>query len=221
MLRPTNYIVEPYLLEEAIKQSDNDEFKMVLNQPSGDFFYDPWTIKPEFENSVWRNVLDSLPEMKGEARIITLKPGTCYYSHADADDRWHLNLKSEHGYICDLDFQQMHLLEPDGIWYSMDAGRIHSAVNFGRTDRIQLVVRQLLKRNQLKDPLTIKIILKNNTPDFRYHFDKTISPWLNCADKQGIINNFKFLDTQIILNVERNSIESLQQIMPDIFEMIL
>jgi hypothetical protein len=220
MLRPTNYTVEPYLLEEAIKQSDKDEFKLILNQPTGNFFYDPWVIKPEFVGTVWEDILNSLPLDKGEARLITLKPGTSYYSHADADDRWHLNLKSEYGYLCDLNNQQMHLLTPDGIWYDMDAGRIHSAVNFGHCDRVQLVVRQLLKSNILKNSINIKIRLKETSPDYRYQFDRTISPWLNCANKKGTISNFKFLDTEVSFDVEIDELDSLKDIVPVLFEIV-
>ena len=220
MLRPTNYTVESYLLEEAIKQSDKDEFKLILNQPTGDFFYDPWVIKPEFVGTVWEDILNSLPLDKGEARLITLKPGTSYYSHADADDRWHLNLKSEYGYLCDLDNQQMHLLTPDGIWYDMDAGRIHSAVNFGHCDRVQLVVRQLLKFNMLKNSINIKIRLKETSPDYRYQFDRTISPWLNRANKKGIISNFKFLDTEVSFDIEVDELNSLKRIVPILFEIV-
>jgi hypothetical protein len=101
-----------------------------------------------------------LPFDKGEARIIILKPGTSYYCHADADDRWHLNLQSEFGFICDIDQSVMHKLSTDGNWYDMDAGRRHTAANFGHIDRIQLVVRQLLDRNVLVNPVDIKIVLK-------------------------------------------------------------
>jgi len=220
MLRPTNYTVESYLLEEAIKQLDKDEFKLILNQPTGDFFYDPWVIKPEFVGTVWEDILNSLPLDKGEARLITLKPGTSYYSHADADDRWHLNLKSEYGYLCDLDNQQMHLLTPEGIWYDMDAGRIHSAVNFGHCDRVQLVVRQLLKSNILKNSIKIKIRIKETSPDYRYQFDRTISPWLNRANKKGIISNFKFLDTEVSFDIEVDELNSLKRIVPILFEIV-
>lgn len=220
MLCPTNYTVESYLLEEAIKQSDKDEFKLILNQPTGNFFYDPWVIKPEFVGTVWEDILNSLPLDKGEARLITLKPGTSYYSHADADDRWHLNLKSEYGFLCDLDNEQMYLLTPDGIWYDMDAGRIHSAVNFGHSDRVQLVVRQLLKSNTLKNPINIKIRLKETSPDYRYQFDRTISPWLNRANKKGSISNFKFLDTEVSFDVEVDELNSLKRIVPILFEIV-
>lgn len=220
MLCPTNYTVDSYLLKEAIIQLDRDEFKLVLNQPTGDFFYDPWIIKSQFAGTIWEDILNSLPVNKGEARLITLKPGTSYYSHADADDRWHLNLKSEYGFLCDLDNQQMHLLKPDGIWYNMDAGRIHSAVNFGHTDRIQLVVRQLLKSNILKNPINIKIKIKKESSDYRYQFDQTISPWLNRANKKGIISNFKFLDTEVSFNIEADELDSLKHTVPSMFEVV-
>jgi hypothetical protein len=221
MLQSTNYTVSDEILQQAIVQSSQDQFKVSLNQPDGDFFYDPWKIKSEFKNTVWEKILDSLPELKGEARIITLKPGNAYYSHADADDRWHLNLKSEHAFLCDIDDQQMYPLRPDGVWYQMNAGKRHSAVNFGNTDRTQIVVRQLLKSNKLSDAVPIKIILKDSAPDFRYHFDNTVSVWLNKANKTGIISNFKFFDNTVSFDIENAQLDSLKKIVPDSFEIVI
>ncbi len=221
MLQSTNYTVSDEILQEAIMQSSQDQFKVSLNQPNGDFFYDPWEIKPEFKNTVWEKILDSLPELKGEARIITLKPGNAYYSHADADDRWHLNLKSEHAFLCDIDDQQMYHLSPDGVWYQMNAGKRHSAVNFGNTDRTQIVVRQLLKSNKLSDAIPIKIVLKDSVPDFRYHFDNTVSVWLNKANKTGIISNFKFFDNTVSFDIENAQLDSLKKIVPNLFEIVI
>lgn len=220
MLSPTKYSIDVAVLNEAVNQSQHTEFKYTINQPTGDFFYDPWIIKPELKGTVWEDILNSLPVKQGEARVIVLKPGTSYYCHADADDRWHLNLQSEYGYLLDLDNSTMHQLHTDGIWYDMDAGRKHTAANFGHIDRIQLVVRHLLDRNVLVNPVDIKIVLKINTPDFRYQFDSTISPWLNRANKQGVINNFKFVDSEVSFSIEQDCVESLKQILPDIFEII-
>jgi hypothetical protein len=218
MLSPTKYSIDVAVLNEAVSQSQHTEFKYTINQATGDFFYDPWIIKPELTGTVWEDILNSLPVKQGEARVIVLKPGTSYYCHADADDRWHLNLQSEYGYLLDLDNSTMHQLHTDGIWYAMDAGRKHSAANFGHIDRIQLVVRHLLDRNALANPVDVKIVLKINTPDFRYQFDSTISPWLNRANKQGVINNFKFVDGEVSFSIEQDCVESLKQILPDIFE---
>lgn len=220
MIVRTPYTVNLDLIKDALLSIHTFDSKTSLNNPVGDFFYDPWTIKQEFIGTPWQSILDSLPMPVGEARVIVLKPGTSYYCHADADDRWHLNLQSEHGYLIDLDSSTMHRLHTDGIWYTMDAGCKHTAANFGQIDRVQLVIRRLLNRNNLVNPVDVKIVLKSNAFDFRYQFDNTISPWLNRANKQGNINNFKFVDSEVSFSIEQHSIESLKQVLPDIFEII-
>lgn len=220
MLRKTNYTVPNDILQQAIAQPETGEFKFVLNQPTGDFFYDPWEIKPELKNTVWEELLNTLPETKGEARIITLAPGTNYYSHADADDRWHLTLKAENAFICDIDDSKMYELKADGIWYSMNAGPRHSAANFGNFNRVQLVVRQLFNRVDLVHPVKIKIILKTPVPDFRYQFDNTVSTWLNAARKSNLISEFIFADNVIEFQVERLALQDLKKVLPDIFEVV-
>lgn len=221
MLSETKHKVDIELINQALELTNLDEFKSTINQPTGDFFYDPWEIKPEFKGTVWENILDSLPVRKGEARIINLKPGTAYSCHADMDDRYHLNLQSEHGYICDLGNRELHLLKTDGIWYTMDAGRLHTAANFGSKDRIQLVVRQLLNRSQLSNPVTVSIMLTEKTFDFRYQFDQTISPWLNRANKSKVISNFIFSNEQVTFDVEKDYVERLEAIVPKIFKLVL
>lgn len=218
MITPTNHSVETKCLEQAVNQFDFKDFKMSINQPTGDFFYDPWVIKPEFKETIWEKILNSLPEKQGEARIITLTPGTSYLCHADVDDRWHLNLQSEQGYLCDLERRKIYLLRTDGIWYSMDAGGLHTACNFGSKDRIQLVVRQLLQRNALKDSITVSITLKDKVIDYRYQFDQHISPWLNRANKNKIISEFVFLETEVRFSLEREFFSELEKIVPKIFE---
>lgn len=221
MLSPTQYSIDTELLKQAVYQLPHTEFKFTMNQPTGDFFYDPWKINPALKGTVWHNILNSLPVGQGEARIIVLKPGTSYYCHADADDRWHINLQSQYGYLCDIDNCIMYQLHTDGIWYNMNAGCRHTAANFGNIDRIQVVVRQLLKKNNLKNPLFIKIVLKVNTLDFRYHFDNTVSPWINRANKQSTINNFKFINNEISFDIEQTELDSLKQVMPSIFEIVI
>lgn len=221
MLFPTAHTVDIELIDQALRLTNFDEFKLTINKPTGNFFYDPWDIKSEFKGTIWDRILQTLPEPKGEARIITLKPGTTYYCHADADDRWHLNLQSEHGYICDLENKELLKLNTDGIWYSMDAGRLHTAANFGNKDRIQLVVRQLLKRNQLIDPIKVSIVLKEQASDFRYQFDQTVSSWLNRANKNQIISDFVFSDNEIHFNLEKDYLLKLETVIPKIFKLVL
>jgi hypothetical protein len=209
MIAHTKYTIESNILQEAICQLPNIDFKLSLNEPSGDFFYDPWKIKETFKNTVWETVLNSLDSNIGEARLINLSPGTCYHSHSDIDDRWHLTIQAKESYLIDITNQKLHKCEGDGVWSIMDAGRIHSAANFGNIDRVQLVVRKLLQPNVIDDPVSIEITLKEKRPDFRYVFDNTLSPWLNKANKTGLITNFKFNDGNVKFDISKTQLENL------------
>ncbi len=90
MLTKLNYTVSADLLQEAANSLPSEDFKSSINSPTGSFFYDPWVIKPEFENTVWNKILSTLPFEVGEARIIVLSYGDCYQSHGDIDDRYHV-----------------------------------------------------------------------------------------------------------------------------------
>ena len=105
-----------------------------------------------------------------------------------------------------------------GVWYDMDAGRLHVAANFGSIPRTQLVVRQLLTHHNLKDrvKLTITIDMKDVDTDARYRFDHKLSPWLNRANKKGLIDNFEFNGTNIVkFDTERELITKIKEMLPD------
>jgi hypothetical protein len=93
MLHTLPYTVDSTLLNEAQGSVPAVESKLTINQPTGNFFYDPWDIKEEFKGTVWETLLNTLPLDIGEARIIVLGNGTTYMSHTDIDDRYHLSLK--------------------------------------------------------------------------------------------------------------------------------
>jgi hypothetical protein len=185
MLERTEYTVKIPKISE-----DFENFKTTLNQPTGDFFYDPWEIKPEYKGTVWEKLLKSLPKPHGEARVIVMQPGTTYMAHADIDNRWHLNIQGEHCYLIDLILQNMYLLEKDGYWYYMDAGNVHTASNYGSIPRIQLVVRELLTATDIEELVQVTIKPAMSQYDYRYKFDNIISPWLNTANKDGVIKDF-------------------------------
>jgi len=186
-----------------------------LTQQTGDFFYDPWELKQEYKDTVWEEIWCSLPGDTGQARIIVLESPSCYTQHADIDDRYHLNLFGDESYLIDLENTQMYKLVQDSIWYEMDAGRLHSAINIGEHMRMQLVVRKLLKQNVLTNPTEVTISAAGNNP--RYHFDNKLSPWLNRANKRGIINSFQRDGGTVYFNIEHNCIFELQNIMPKEF----
>ena len=221
MLTPTNYTVDPKLYQEACNHLPKGAMKTTINTPTGDFFYDPWIIKDEYKGTVWETLYNSLPVVKGEARIIILDPGQCYQIHADIDDRYHLNILGDNSYLIDLVREQMYPLSQDGIWYDMDASFLHTATNFGRKARVQLVVRKLLKKNKLSNPVEVALATSmDNTNHARFLFDNTLSPWLNEANKLGFINDFSQGNVAITFNIEQNKLESFKRILPEEFKIL-
>ena len=217
MISQTNYTVNVQLLQEACAALPDQDMKTTINKPTGNFFYDSWVLKDEYKGTVWETLYESLPMSKGEARIIILDPGQCYQSHADIDDRYHLNILGDNCYLIDLVRETMHPLSQDGVWYDMDASFLHTATNFGRCARIQLVVRKLLKKNNLlHDPISVRLESTLDNKDYaRYLFDNNVSPWLNQANKSGIINNFAYTREHVTFDIEADKLNSLAHILPE------
>lgn len=215
MLVKTLHTVDTDLIKSAILDTFNNG-KNSLTEPTGDFFYDSWKIKEQYIDTPWQKILNSLNEPWGEARIIVLESPSCYTQHADIDDRYHLNIAGDEGYLIDLEMQKMHKLNQDGIWYEMNAGKLHTAISVGEHTRVQLVVRKLLKKNTLVDPIKIHICAIGTNP--RYCFDNKISSWLNRANKKNIITNFEHDGESVNFDIERDEIESLKQIIPKEFK---
>lgn len=183
--------------------------KTTLNQPTGNFFYDPWIIKPEFENTILDRLLAAIPRPIGEARLINLEPGTTYMAHSDIDDRWHYTIQSQEGYLIDLSNKQMFLLESDGYWYEMDAGKIHVAANFGSINRLQLVVRKLLISTPITSLVKVTISPSKELYDFRYRFDNVISPWLNSVNKKGVMKDFMINKNSVSFKIVKSELNTL------------
>ena len=208
MLTPLPFTVNHELFFRALENIPAGNEKLTLNRPTGNFFYDPWEVSNEYKNTVWEEVLNTLPFAIGEARIINLQNGTCYMSHSDIDDRYHLGLKGQYSFLIDIDSEKMYSTNPDRQWYEMDAGIRHVAANFGSFERLQLVVRKLLHNAQLDDFVTVKISPTCENP--RFEFDDIVSPCLNKFNKQEVMNNFKVLDDGVQFNLDRSSLEILK-----------
>lgn len=222
MINKLSYNVPTSVLNEAVYAASlTTDFKLTLNTPTGDFFYDSWVIKKEFKNTIWETILASLPYSIGEARLIRLRPESCYTIHADIDDRLHLNLTGNNIFLVDLSEDILHKILSDLHWYEMNAGKLHSAVNFGSKDRYQLVVRKLLLKNKLRDPINISIVARHTTNNSdRYLFDLYASPWLNYANKTGIISNFRTTNTSVYLTIEKDNISMLETMLQDYFTVL-
>lgn len=217
MIFNTPYTVNLADINEAVTHIPASD-RTTINKPILSYFYDEWELKDEFKGTVWEKIYNSLPTKKGEARLITLDRGVNYYSHADIDDRWHLNICGEKSYLIDLDNDVMHLVEADGKWYSMDAGRVHVGANFGSIPRTQLVVRQLLTHNDLYDriKIIITIPMERVDSDARYRFDWKLSPWLNTANKMALIDNFKFNGVNCVeFEIEKKLVDKIYEMLPD------
>jgi hypothetical protein len=202
----------PLELISNVSMTSFDVMKTTINEPTGDFFYDPWKIKTEFVNSTWEKLLAPLGSNIGEARVIVLDSPSCYTRHADIDDRYHLNISGEASYLLDFNNLQIYPLVNDGVWYEMDAGRLHSAIAIGKQYRIQIVVRKLLTHTELKDSIDVKLTLL--AKESRYDFDNSVSPWLNRAVKNQLLDNFKLEDSSVYFSIEKNCITELSNLMP-------
>jgi hypothetical protein len=218
MLTKTNFSVDIESIQIAENNLPSDEFRLAINEPTGDFFYDPWTIKEEYKNTIWYHILKSLTIPHGEARIILLDEGRCYQSHADIDDRYHLNISGTDSYIIDLEKNQLHDLVKDGHWYLMQARNKHTAANFGRGVRAQLVVRMLLKDGD--DGTFVPVSVRSTLDDkeeSRYRFDAVLSPVLNALDKLRMMSKFTVTNNGFSLKLKPDAIDSLRNKLPEGF----
>ena len=220
MLSDTEFKVDLNLIDLALQEIPNDKSKIILNYPTGNFFYDLWKIKSEYVGTCWEEILGSLPSNIGEARIIKLEPETCYVSHADIDDRYHLNLQGDHSYLIDIENEKMYQCQCNGQWYDMNAGILHTATNFGNYPRIQLVVRKLLKHNILINPKKIKITTELKNLDMvRFLFDAHISSLLNKLSKNKLISNFFYKDNIVNFYVEESELINIKCVLPKEFNL--
>lgn len=139
-------------------------------------------------------------------------------SHADIDDRWHLNIEGNQSYLIDLNDKKMFELKADGIWYDMDASHIHVASNFGQFPRVQLVVRKLLTRCKSANTTRVKIEPAYDQHDYRYTFDNIVSPCLNRLNKHGALNNFNYQDLSVEFNIADSMLLMLNDISKENFK---
>ena len=206
------------LIDQALKEHPITE-SIVLNEPTGDFFYDKWVIKEFYKDTIWEQVLDTMPMSIGQARIINLAPGESYMAHADIDNRWHLNLTGEHAYLIDLDEKVMYECVRDNRWAYMDASRIHAATNYGSIPRLQLVVREPLRRSrQSVDLVSISMEPAYEQQDFRYKFDNRFSSFLNRANQKHKLADFAHTTFSLSFKLERELLEEFEKLVTPEFK---
>ena len=206
------------LIDQALKEHPITE-SIVLNEPTGDFFYDKWMIKEFYKGTIWQQVLDTMPMSIGQARIIKMAPGESYMAHADIDNRWHLNLTGEQAYLIDLDEKVMYECVRDNRWAYMDASRIHAATNYGSIPRLQLVVREPLRRSrQPVDLVSISMEPAYEQQDFRYKFDNRFSSFLNRANQKHKLADFAHTTFSLSFKLERELLEEFEKLVTPEFK---
>jgi hypothetical protein len=209
---------QPWQIPQGLIQQALEEFPItdevaILNHHDGNFFYGQWCIKDQFKGTAWEHILNTLPNPVGEARIIKLSSGEAYPAHADIDNRWHLNLTGERSFLIDLENRKMFECVHDNHWYYMDAGRIHSAANYGPGDRLQLVVREPLRTFALDvEHVNITITLSTIQESYRYKFDNTISPWLNRTNMKHGIRDFSWTENTVSFKLIKPLIPELESL---------
>jgi len=209
MIKKTNFQFADTVIQEVVSSLTTDDI-VVLNNPTGDFFYDPWTIKDEYKDTAFDKLLSVLSNI-GQARLIKLMSGDTYHAHADIDDRYHMSIQGNYSYLIDLDNNVMHSVPVDGCWYLMDAGTLHVASNFGEIYRYQLVVRRLLMHSTSNDLVQVTVEPKIIHDKLRYYFDATLSSWLNRTNKRGLMDDFKVTTTMsCTMLLDRSLVEELK-----------
>lgn len=192
MLKKTDLQVDIQPLQNILGTITWDEKgRCCLNKATGNWLYDPYILYDKWKGTPFEQVLNSIPYNIGEARLMKLDPQDCYRAHSDADDRLHINiLSNEYSYLIDLDDNTMFNLKEDGYLYYMDGSKMHTAVNFGPTPRIQLVIRVLLNRCQRPDHVRTNFTFVDAPYNLRYLIDRRISPFINKYAKTGEIGFF-------------------------------
>jgi hypothetical protein len=219
MIEKTQFSVPLGYINEAINSLPNIDFKLSLNKPTGRFFYDAWEIKDEFKNTIWDKILQTIPQPFGEARLIQLDHGTCYMSHSDIDDRYHLNIDGQYSFLIDVDNQKMFPTVADGTWYVLNTGVRHVAANFGSVGRTQLVVRKLLNDSHLINLISVKITPTCVNP--RFEFDDKVSPWLHKMNKMNYLSDFKVHDDGVRFKLDKTQILDLEFFSKEMFKIVI
>lgn len=212
MLEKTDFYYPVQKMVDYLPLIDwNDDGRANINTPTGHWLYDPYKLAVRFQGTPFAKFLEMLPFEYSEARLMKLAPGTCYRAHADIDDRLHINLTgNEHCHLIDLDSKKMHPVKTDGYVYRMDGSKIHTAVNFGSTDRIQLVLRIPLKQYDLENGIYCNIKFVNPPHDLRYQLDQHISPLLNKFVKSGDLGYFnKESDTRFLMYISNDALNRI------------
>jgi hypothetical protein len=118
----------PDPLYEGAAAGDEGEMEfIVINEP--------------FRNTIFEEILQSLPVPFGRTRLMCVPPQSCYPVHADETIRYHLAVSSHpYAFIVYPFIEKVYNIPEDGYLYRMDPRVPHTAVNCGPIRRFHLVI---------------------------------------------------------------------------------
>jgi hypothetical protein len=201
---PQKFSVQP-IIDQVNALGDFGK-RLDINDQTGEFFGDPWSIKPEFKNTPLGDVLSVLGNV-GQARLLCLESAESYTAHCDPDDRIHLAIHTNpYSFLVDLSDNKMYHLKADGqLWY-MNTGKVHVAANWGSRARVHLNIRVLLpKYSSSRAGLRIKVL--DGEFDWKQMSYMPIMEVVNKEVKTGTITGFKGIsEKEILVNTDNVNI---------------
>lgn len=98
-------------------------------------------INPALKGSYIEHVLDSLPFVPVRARLMKLRPKSCYSIHVDRTARYHMAIHTNsHARFVFTQDNQVYQIPEDGHVYFTNTIHEHTALNGGMVDRVHLVL---------------------------------------------------------------------------------
>jgi hypothetical protein len=113
---------------DPLYAGDEDEMEFnVINEP--------------FRNTIFEEILRSLPVPFGRTRLMCIPPQSCFPVHSDETIRYHLAVSSHpYAFIAYPFIEKVYNIPEDGYLYRMDPRVPHTTVNCGPIRRFHLVI---------------------------------------------------------------------------------
>ena len=126
---------------------------------------DKWN--PDMEGSYIKKVIDKAGVPVASARLMLLRPISCYITHVDLYNRYQIPIQIEplKSFFVFNEHNEVVTMHP-GDYYWFNTREIHNFINGAYTDRITLIFNDARERPQLDNP-HIKRLFKD--------FDKEVT----------------------------------------------
>ena len=199
-----------------------NSFPLEIHTTTDDFFYGERKLLDRYKGTEFEKLWNSL-ERPGEAQIQVLDRGRCYLGHCDVDDRYHMTLFGNNSYLIDIEKNNLFPTEVDHTVWFLETSTKHTAANFGTVPRVQLVIRKLLNKNSLKNPVPVYLHLQSKDKHFknatRYNFDVMVQSFINTGiNKNKTIDQFKgdlataSSDVAVYFEIEQDCLIDVEQL---------